>query len=360
MSKKIYFLAGLMGTLLLTGVGCIQLGAPAAGPMGMFRSDDKGENWKPIVAFPTPQGVKNLSGLQVYKVFADPGDPDAFYLGTRGQGLFYTYNNGESWQSVNVLNNQFIYALAVDPTDKCTIYASDGPHIYKTTDCSRSWKLMFSEERPSQRFVSLAVEHSNPKLVYGAILGGDIIASEDGGGSWRVIKQFGFDLQDLQVDSLTPKRLYAASYRNGLFRSDDNGATWKDLSAGLDNFNDSRNFYRLVLRPTQKDIVFWVSKYGILRSNDAGVTWSDLKLLTPPGSVNIYAFAVNPNDEKEMYYTGTILGDKNAHLRSTFYKSVDGGRSWLTKKLPTNTIPVGLRIHPRKSNMLFLGFTVPE
>lgn len=360
MKKKLRVIFLLIATMLLTGAGCIQFGNAVQGPMGMFRSDDKGESWKAITSYPTPQGVKSIAGLKVYRVFTDPSDPNALYVGTRGQGLFYTYNNGDSWQSVPQMDGKFIYGLAVDPSNKCIIYASDGPYIYKTVDCTRSWDLVYTEERPTQRVVSLAIESSNPKIIYGAILGGDILLSADSGNSWRMIKRFDFDLQYLEADPFVPKRIYVASYRNGLFRSDDGGNTWHDLSAGLDNFNDSRNFYRLVLHPAKKDNLFWISRYGILYSYDAGVTWSELHLLTPPGSVNIYAFALNPADDREMYYTGTILGEKSTHIRSTFYKSVGGGKSWVTKGLPTNTIPVALRIHPKQNNIIFMGFTVAD
>ena len=121
---------------------------------------------------------------------------------------------------------------------------------------------------------------------------------------------------------------------------------------------NAKTFYRLIMHPSQKDSLFWVSKYGILRSNDAGATWNDLKLITPPGSVNIFAFAISPKDSREMYYTGTILNEKNVPVRSTFYKTADGGTNWVTKKLPSTAIPTALWVHPDKTNTLFIGFTL--
>lgn len=354
--KKIFTLFALVAGILLTGASCIQLGGTPAGTMGVFRSNDKGDTWASASAVPTAQGVKSISGVNVFRLHTDPSDPNAIYLASRGQGLEYTYDYGASWRVVDVLGGKFIYGLAVDPANKCTIYVTDGANIYKTTDCSRTWKLIYSEQRPDQRFVSLAIDFGNSKLIYGGITGGDVLVSNDAGLSWRVVKRFGFELQFLATDPSTPKRLYAATQRNGLFRSDDGGENWIDLNTNLDKFNESKTFYRLVLNPGQKDSLFWISKYGVLRSDDAGQNWTELKLITPPGSVNIYAFAINPDNQKEIYYTGTILGEKSENIRSTFYKSVDGGNNWVTKKLPSSAVPTYLLINPLNSSQLMLGF----
>lgn len=357
MSKKIQILLGMLSALVLTGAGCVQFINTAQGPMGVFRSADAGETWVPKSVLLTAQGVKSLSGAKVYKIFTDPSDPKALYMGTRGQGLFYSYDNGDTWQGTAAMANKYIYALSVDSRDKCTIYVSDGQNIYKTSDCQRNWELLFSETRITQRFVSLAVDNNDSKIIYGAELGGDVFRSKDAGQSWRIIKRFDFELRHLAVDPLTPNRLYAAAYNHGLFRSDDGGENWVSAGNGFDKYNDSLSFNRLVLNTAQKDSLFWISKYGILQSNDAGATWNEIKLLTPPGSVNIYGFAFNPKNLSEMYYTGTILGDNNKNVRSTLYKTADGGVNWVTKKLPSNTIPVDLLTNRENGKILFLGFT---
>jgi photosystem II stability/assembly factor-like uncharacterized protein len=163
--------------------------------------------------------------------------------------------------------------------------------------------------------------------------------------------------------------LYIAGQKGQLRRTDNGGASWDDLQSGFSGYSGSENFYRLILHPSKRDGLFWISKYGILRSNDAGRTWSDYKLITPPGAVNVYAFAINPKNDKELYYVGTILvqvDETKAALsgktpppsgRSTLYKSVDGGTTWITKKLPTSAIPVALLMHREQTNVLFLGFT---
>lgn len=356
MIKK-FFLAGV--TLLFAlGAGCISFGSSAPGPMGLYRSSDKGDTWQPAQTLLTPQGVKSLSGAKVYRLFTDPTDPNALYLATRGQGLYYSYNKAASWQFVEALGAKFIYSVAVDPEDKCTIYVTDGASIFKTTDCLRTWKTVYTEQR-GQRVSALAVEYGSSAAVYAAFQSGELLKSVTGGQSWRSIYRAVGEIRDLQADPQTPGRFYLSTYRNGLFRSDNSGVSWIDVSDGIKNYNGGLNFFRLVLHPKDKNHIFWLSRYGILRSDNAGSTWVNMELLSPPGSVNVYSFAVSPLNFKEMYYVGTILGENNTS-RSTFYKSTDGGVNWITKKLPTNTIPINILIHPSETGLLFLGFTILE
>lgn len=359
MKSKFFVLGIILLSVVAMGASCVNVGNKEAGPMGVYRSLDKGDTWEAVTAFPTPQGVKSIAGLKIYRIFEDPSDPNAFYLGTRGQGLFSTYDNGDSWQEVKFFSGKFIYALAVDPKDKCSIYASDGANIYKTTDCSRTWSLVFTETRANERFVSIAIDNVSKKLIYAAQLNGDILLSGDEGKTWQTIKRFGFQLQQMEIDHKVAGRIYVASYRKGLYRSDDGGKNWTTLNEGLKNIsNNTSNFYRLILNTAQKDGLYWISKQGILRSDDAGQTWVELKLLTPPGAVTILAFDVNNKNPKEIYYTGSQLGDKNVHVKSTFYKSSDGGIKWETKKLPTNTLPVMIKINAKNDSSLLMGFTV--
>ncbi|MCX6781997.1 MAG: hypothetical protein NTW66_02675 [Candidatus Magasanikbacteria bacterium] len=357
MSKKILVFL-LLAVFVFTGASCITTKkATETGPMGVFKSIDRGEKWTPAMAVPTAQGVKSLSTVKVYRMFDDPSDPNAYYLASRGQGLYYTYDNGDSWAAVPFFSGKFVYTAAVDPADKCTIYASDGAHIYKSEDCARTWNLMFTEERSGERLSSIDIDSSDGSI-YGAEIGGDLLVSRDAGRSWQVIKRFTFALQDVFVDKQVPGRIYVASQRTHLYRSDDAAATWTDLREGFKKFNDSKVYYRLSVSKSQKDTIYWISKYGILRSVDAGATWTELKLLTPPGAVTIYGFAVNEKNPNEIYYTGTILGEGSSHVRSTFYKSVDGGATWVTQKLPTNTIPVVIKIHPVDDATLLMGFAL--
>lgn len=343
--------------IVLMGQGCVSLGGGGktnSGPAGMFVSSDKGENWKQISQLPTLEGVKTLSSASVYRLVNDPGDPKAMYWLTRNEGLLYSYDEGRSWRTVEgPLSKGFVYAFAVHPKDRCTMFGTSGSEVYLSTDCTRSWKEVYREARANARIVALTFNPFSPHHMFMATSNGDLLESLDSGVSWSVVRRFNAQVAQIEADPHQEGLIYVASRSKGLFRSFDGGATWTDLEDALDNFSDAIEYRRFFLHPTISQTIYWISTYGILVSDDGGDSWAAMELITPPGSAQIYAFAINPANDDEIYYTATING------RSTLYKSADGGTRWVTERLPSRQLPTMLRVHPTDGNMLYLGFTIP-
>lgn len=358
MQKKIFALSLFVSVILFTGAGCLSLSQgdepQTTGPGGIFTSLDKGETWKASSLMPTVDGVKNLQGASVYNLTDDPSDPNTFYWASRGNGLFYTTDAAKSWQrAVAPLNTGFVYSVAVHPQDHCTVFVSTGINVYKSNDCLRSWSQLYREER-SDIVRGIAVNPFSPFQVFLVKDSGDVLVSEDGGVAWQVVTRMkGAALGQIAFDPNKEGRVYVATQKKGLFRSDDGGKTWKDLSKPLKKFAGALSYRSMTVYAPKQDILYWISTYGILRSEDAGESWTPLELITPPGSVKIYGFTINRKNEKEIYYTGTV------GIRSTFYKSIDGGQNWIAKKLPSAQIPTEVRIDPSNDNIIYMGFTIP-
>ncbi len=346
--------------LLFIGQGCVSLGgsnnAKTSGPAGVFISVDKGEAWTHLTSLPEADGIKNIGTVSVYKLFDDPQDPNTMYLATRGQGLFYTYDNGKTWQRPNntVLQNAFIYGVAVHPKDKCTIFVSNGNQVFRSNDCSRSWEEVYRESRAGVSVASIAFEQFSPNRLYMLENNGDVLQSLDGGQSWSVIKRLDGTPVHIETNKLEENTLYVTTRDEGIYRSKDAGANWTQIKDQFNKFNDAQEYRGFVMHPSKRGVLFWLSTYGILYSLDSGDTWQNITLITPPGSVNIYAFAVNPKNDQEMFYTATLKD----LTRSTFYKSIDGGKNWTTKKLPSGQVPIILRPH-LTADYIYLGFAVP-
>ncbi|MEK7083622.1 MAG: hypothetical protein AAB932_00110 [Patescibacteria group bacterium] len=356
--KKFFSYLGLMaGLLLVTGAGCLSLKSSndpsTTGPAGMFVSPDRGETWGQIVSLPKAEGVSSLANVSVYRVIEDPQDPKAMYWLSRGEGFFFSYDEGETWQRPSgPLASGFVYSIAVDPTDKCTLYGTNGLLVYRSDDCSRSWTEVYRESR-SDRVAAIAVNPFPPYELYVLKSGGDLLKSEDQGISWSVMQRFRQRVDHLIADHYQPGVLYIATRKNGMYRSVDMGETWEFLTEPISRFSGGTEYRRMFLHPTREGVIYWICTYGILVSEDSGETWRGMELITPPGSADIYAFAVNPTNDKEMYYTATV------NYRSTFYKTVDGGENWITKKLPSGQVPTALRVHPEQEQVVYIGFTIP-
>ncbi len=342
----------------LIGAGCMSLSSSnvptTSGPGGMFISTSKGESWQQISAKPTTQGVENISNVSVYRLIPDLQDNKTLYWLTRTNGLFFTYDDGKSWQQAPApLNKGFVYSIAIHPEDVCTVYATDGSHVYKSIDCNRTWTEVYRESRTNVGIRALAVNPFPPHQVFLAETNGDLLQSHDLGKSWSVSKRFGSHIVSIVGDPAQEGVMYLITKTKGLYRSDDGAETWNSLSEGLNKYSKATEYRNFYIHPNKLDTLYWISTYGILISEDGGINWNPLNLITPPGSAQIYSFAINPENDKEIYYTATI------NNRSTFYRSIDGGNNWITRKMPSGQIPTILRVHPDREDLLYLGFTIP-
>jgi photosystem II stability/assembly factor-like uncharacterized protein len=353
---KPFFIVALF---LLVGQGCIGVstggdGVQTSGPAGMFITTNKGEEWQPIVAYPTADGVQNLSSVSVYKIIPDSHDLQTLYWLSRSNGMFYTTDDGKSWQRVKgPLATGFVYDLAIHPTDPCTMYGTNGTFIYKSEDCARSWEEVYRESRAEVGIRTIEFHKFAPFQIVVGSSNGDLLISNDFGDSWSVSMRLGSAIAEIMADPLQAGRLYMTTQNNGLHRTEDGGHTWVSLAGNLGKYPQALEYSRAMLHPTKSGVLYWVSTYGVLVSEDAGESWNPLSLITPPGSVQIYGFGINPQNDSDIYYTATING------RSTFYRSIDGGQSWITRRLPTGQIPTALHAHGVNDSWVYLGFTIP-
>ena len=344
--------------LLLVGQGCVSLSGDSSletsGPAGLFVSTDGAESWRSISLVPTIEGVANAHAASVYTLHQDMLDSEALYWGSRASGMYYSYDAGRSWQRPEApMSAGFIYDIEVDTQDTCTIYASAGIKAYRSTDCNKHWEEMY-QEGGNDRVVAIETDPFSRSRLYMLKRGGDVLRSEDNGLSWKTIHRFSrATLSKIHVDPHTPDTLYISTFKRGPFRSDDGGLTWVSLVEGMEEFKGAKEFRSFHVYEGQADTLYWVSGYGILRSEDKGSTWQEVPIIPSPGSVKIYAFAVNPQNENEMYYTATI------DTRSTMYKTVDGGQNWITKRLPSGQLPTQLLVHRENPQWVYMGFTVP-
>lgn len=114
----------------------------------------------------------------------------------------------------------------------------------------------------------------------------------------------------------------------GVLKSFDNGSTWFETDLSW-NLGESAYGYKLIMHPTDPQILFVVTTDGIYRTTDGGVNWTQ----EANGSFRDIEF--RPGTPDTMYATTT----------STVFRSIDGGDNWIPVTTPGCTISMtGLRL----------------
>ena len=347
--KKILFF--LLLTLFLTGGCVIKFGNSAPqGVAGVFKSFNKGNDWVEKNLFLYSGGVGSIAGINVADLVFDPQDRGAIYMTTNTDGLFYTYDGGESWMKVNSIPNGKIESVVVDPSNKCVIYATYANTILKTTDCSRTWSEIYIDTRADKSLTALGIDWFDNLVIYAGNSAGDILKSVDGGGNWRVIERLNNPIRKILLDSTDSRIVYVATQNRGIFKTISSGSDWLEINEGLKQYSASFEYRDLIFNPARSNALLLVSKYGLLTTADGGGTWQPINLITPPATTDIFAVAINPENDQEIYYA----------TASTFYKTVDGGQNWITKRLPSSAVASELKIDPLDPNIIYLSFANPN
>lgn len=336
-------------SLSLMGQQCIRLGRGGGGGVdgGVFKSVNSGQEWVQKAAIPTVQGVKSMAGTNVVSLTIDPQDHLAIYAGTRENGLFYSYDGGESWAQAKGVASGRVAAIAVDPANKCAIYVLTANRLLKSTDCNRTFQESYRDATPESFVSAIAIIAFNPNVVYLGTSKGTLLRSVDAGRSWGTVKAFQSRITDILVDPRNSSVIYVATANRGVHRSDNNGASFTDLSEGMKQYQGGVDVRHLVLDVATQGALIAATRYGLLRSTDSGTSWTPMTLVTQPGKVEILSLAINPKNSREIYY-GTA---------TTFYRSSDGGVNWSTKKLPSSRTATALLVDFKDPKTIYLGVT---
>lgn len=345
MFKKTLFLIFL--ALLLGACG----NKPAANDTtaidgGVWRSIDKGLTWARKSQVASVGQAQTFRNLDVSFLMFDPTDYNALYFGSIGGGLYYSYDNAESWSKAEGLGNNTIRSLSIDRSDHCTIYASFANKIHKTIDCGRQWKQIYIDQRPSATIDAVLVDHFDPTLVYQGNSAGDIMRSTDSGQSWQTIYRFKKKILKLIADPNDSRRLYADVSEKGFFFSQDGGLTWTKTDDMLKEQKLGTAIRNVVLFPGQPNLKYFATKKGIIYTEDNGENWTKIELLLPDDKAEIRSFTVNPQNRKEMYYVTDRI----------FYASADNGANWTPRKIKSVRRGWELLQNPEKPEILYMGY----
>lgn len=332
----------------------------------------------------------SFRGGRVSAVAGVPGDPNTYYFGTPGGGIWETTDAGRVWTPIfDKVHIASIGALAIAPSDPKIIYAGTGEQtsgrgVYKSTDAGKTWSPAGLE---NTRFIqAVIVDPRNPDvLIAGANSAGmyvitppvvhspsafsiprGIFKSTDGGKTWKqtLSRDDSAGVFDMTADPSDPNILYASVLlptrekekslpdatpvedTSEIYKSTDEGSTWTLLPAkGLPPAGRGRLGISVAAKTHGKRLYCIVTQ-GFFRSDDGGATW--------------YQSTKDPRIVGSSYFSRIFSDTQNPDVlyiaQTSLYRSTDGGRTFEAfVGAPSGDDFHLLWIDPRNSSRLFLG-----
>src|SRR5580700_8494330 len=352
--------------------------------------------------------VGPMRGGRSYAVAGNADQPDTFYMGSVGGGVWKTENAGHTWVPISDESIPIgsIGAVEVAPSNPNILYVGTGePDIrsqhsygngmYKSTDAGKTWTHIGLEA--TRQIGRIAIDPTNPNRVFVAALGHvydanpdrGVYRSTDGGATWKKILFKTSDPNnvgaiDMAMDPKNPRVLYASLWATrrppwsvyapsnmpggGLYKSTDGGDTWKQLSGGLPT-DDFVGKIGIAIAPSNPNRIWIVvddlgsgvaggggggrrggganTGGGVYVSNDAGATWKLVNSETRLWTRGWYfcEVAVDPVNPDRAYVMNT----------GTFM-TTDGGKTFV----PVKGAPGGddyhqMWVNPKDGNRMVLS-----
>jgi photosystem II stability/assembly factor-like uncharacterized protein len=302
-------------------------------------------------------------GGRVVAVAGDPANPQVFYFGSTGGGVWKTTDGGVYWENISdgFFKRASVGAIAVAPSDPNVIYVgmgeatirgnvSHGDGVYKSTDGGKTWRHLGLAE--TRNIGKVRVHPQNPEVVYVAALGHahgpnkerGVYRTRDGGQTWEQVLARGEKAGaiDLSLDPNNPRILYAAFWEairgpyyltsggpgSGLFKSSDGGDTWTDISHNEGLPKGGLGKIGVAVSPAKEDRVYAVVEAedgAVFRSDDGGAHW---QRLSEERSLR----------QRAWYYHHIIADPRDADtvwvLNVQCWRSLDGGKTFAEVPMP--------------------------
>ena len=262
------------------------------------------------------RSVGPYTGGRVTAVAGIPAQPNVFYMGTAGGGVWESEDYGHNWKSISdkdfKTNN--IGAMAIAPSNPKIIYVGTGDSaprntvltgegMYKSTDGGKTWTFMGLGQTHIISWI--LVDPNNADVVYVAALGHlfgpnperGVFKSTDGGKSWKKILYVDDQTGaiSMAMDPSNPQVIYAAMWQmsrshwtfssggpgSGIYKTTDGGANWSNISHRPGLPTGIFGKVGIAVAPSSPQVVYALIQAdykgqagGLFRSDDAGQNWT--------------------------------------------------------------------------------------
>jgi photosystem II stability/assembly factor-like uncharacterized protein len=329
---------------------------------------------------PTPQATPTSKNVDLLKLFqyrsigphrggrvaavaGVTSQPNVYYFGATGGGVWKTTDSGVNWEPIS--DNHFktgsVGAIAVAESDPNVIYVgmgeetvrgnvSHGDGIYKSLDAGKTWKHVgLADTRQISR---VRIHPKNPDIAYVAAIGHlwgpneerGVFRTRDGGKTWQKIlfRDNKTGAIDLIFDPSNPNTMYAAMWQfirtpwgfesggpgSSMYKSTDGGDNWTEISRNKGLPTGVLGKIGITVSPVNTNRLWAMveaKEGGLYRSDDAGENWQRV--------------SNNPQIMQRPWYYFRVYADtQNADtvyvMNVGFHKSADGGRTFANVPTP--------------------------
>jgi photosystem II stability/assembly factor-like uncharacterized protein len=271
---------------------------------GVWKTNDAGRTWKPIF---DSQPIASIGAIAVAPadsniVYVGSGEADMRSSISYGNGMYKSTDAGKTWSHIGLEDSRQIARILIDPRDANKVYVAAlghpyGPNqergVFRSTDGGKHWKkILFHDENTGA--IDLAFEPGNPKTIFAAL--------------WQTRRP--------------PWSIYPPSNGpgSGLYRSLDGGDHWQGVSQGLPTEGLGR--MGIAFAPSNPKRIYLVvdaKDGGLFRSDDGGQTWQHISKDRRVWGRGWYfnELAVDPKNPDVLYIPNTST-----------YQSRDGGKTF--------------------------------
>jgi photosystem II stability/assembly factor-like uncharacterized protein len=323
-----------------------------------------------------------VGGGRVAAVAGTPQNPNLYYIGSAGGGVWKTDNGGATWSPVFEKEPvAAIGAVTIDPTNEDTVWVGTGEAnprndvtfgdgVYKSTDGGKTWtdvglhgvwsisRILVDPKNPAHVIVGAFGDPFRNSTARG------VYVTNDGGKTWSKTLYVGPETgaAELAMDPNDPSIIYASMWQfrrlpwtfhsggpdDGIWRSTDGGETWTRLSGhGLPTGLMGRSAVAIAPSDSKRLYAIIEAKGGILwRSDDAGATWTMVSDDTLVDQRPFYFthLAVDPKDENRVYAVSMMLAESN-----------DGGKKFKPVARGVHVDYHAIWIAPNDPNRIIVG-----
>ncbi len=303
---------------------------------GVWKTTDAGRTWQPLMQHENSAaiGALAISRSNSKIIYVGTGQITYRYDNLSGDGMYKSTDGGNTWNNIGLKDTRHIGAIIINAKDENNVIVAAlghifGPNkergIFKTSDGGKTWKhVLFVNDETGS--IDLASDPSNPAVIYASF--------------WKLRMH---PWLDYYLDQ-------RSTNGSGIYKSTNGGETWEKLNSKDLPQGKSGRISLATAHGKNGDIVYATidaenDEQGVYRSNDGGKHWNHINNDGVLSSDYFSKLTVDPQNSDIVYFTGQSIR-----------KSIDGGKSFtIFKGSPGGDDYHHIWINPKNSKYIITG-----